>query len=93
MHRSYQDAVNEMRTEEAELERQANLSDEAWSKEQIEKDLTKYRLTHGISEEEIEKCREYLFSIPNIEDVVTRVVTEGLQWKYDRRKKWMTVVV
>ena len=93
LYRDYESAEREMETELAEFQRQAALSDDEWSKEQIEKSLTKYRMAFGVSEEIIDKCRDYLFNLTNIFDVVTRVTTKGLEWKYDRNRKWMSVVV
>ena len=76
-----------------EFNRQAALSDEEWSIEQIEKSLLRYRLSFGIAEDMIEKCRQYLLSLSDLAEVETRVVANGLQWKYSRNKRWMNVVV
>ena len=75
----------------SEFERQAALSDKEWSIEQIEKDLNKYQLSVGATDEQISQCREYLLALPNIEDVVTRVFSGFLQWKYDKGKKWISI--
>lgn len=90
---TYEEAQAEKDAYLAEFERQAALTDAEWSIEQIEKDLLRFRLSNGIPDDVIEECRKYLLSLPNIEEVVTRVSTKGLEWKYDRGKRWYGVSV
>ena len=74
-----------------ELERQASLSDEEWSKEQIEKNLRRYFVWYKILDEDQNRIRNIIFSLPHIEDVETRIMSGQLQWKYEKNKRWNTV--
>ena len=86
--RTWNDAIARRAAILSELARQSALSDDEWSMEQIEKTLLRYRLTFGVPDEIIEKCRAFLSSLPDLFDVVTRVTSKGLEWKYDKKKKW-----
>jgi len=72
-----------------ELIRQANLSDYEWAVEQIDKALA--RLTWK-DEEYKTSAREFLLKQKNVEDIVVRLHAEGIEWKYDRNKKWLYVL-
>ena len=95
LHKTYDEAKAEMDAEIAELNRQASLSDKDWSIEQIEKAIGKYLYMFWIppESEQAQKVREYMMSLKNIEDVEVRVSSEGLQWKYWKNKRWISVVV
>lgn len=76
---------------QAELKRQANLSDLEWSIEQIDKVIDRWAITYDISTEEKTKCRERIMCIDKLENVETRVSGGMVQWKYEDKKRWMTV--
>lgn len=84
------EAQNIVDAYKAELKRQSELSDYEWSVEQIDKTLNK--LTWMDSEYKA-KVRDWLLKQDNVEDIVTRATTNGIEWKYDRNKKWMLVMV
>lgn len=76
---------------QAELKRQANLSDLEWSIEQIDKDIDRWAAIYDISTEEKAKCRERIMCIDKLENDETRVFGGMVQWKYEDKKRWMTV--
>lgn len=75
----------------AELERQSSLSDEEWSKEQIENTLAHYVKCYSIQPEEEQRIRDIVFSLDRIDDVEARIGDGVFQWKYCKNKKWNTV--
>ena len=75
----------------AELERQSKLSDEEWSKEQIENTLDHYVKCYSIQPEEEQRIRDIVFNLDRIEDVEARIGDGVFQWKYCKHKKWNTV--
>lgn len=75
----------------AELERQSKLSDEEWSKEQIENTLGHYVKCYSIQPEEEQRIRDIVFNLDRIEDVEARIGDGVFQWKYCKHKKWNTV--
>ena len=78
---------------EAELFDQADMSELEWSKYLIENDLNHWKRVQGISDENVSRARDYLFALKDLEDIETRVVMEGLQYKHWKRTKWMTVPI
>lgn len=90
---SYEEAENEVKAERAEFERQASLSDEEWSKEQIQHSIDRYCVLFGETKDSdiVKRISDYLFGLDNIVDVETRVNSSGIQWKYWKKKKWMNV--
>lgn len=77
----------------AECERQANLSEYDWSVEQIDTTLSHWKCLYHDSDEHIAKIREYLLSLPNVEDIEIRVANGNIEWKYWKNKKWGGVPV
>ena len=73
-----------------EMERQANMTDEEWSKEQIEKTFTQ-AIRCGIPEEDVIRYRDHLYSQKNIENIETRFSCGHVEWKYVDKKRWITV--
>jgi len=90
---SYEEADAVMQADLAELNRIANLSDYDWSVEQIDKALEKLRVIMQYPEDRIRACREFLLSQDKVEDIDVRVSMKGLEWKYDRNRRWNTVVI
>lgn len=89
--RTYEEAQEIINLHNAEFERQANLSDFEWSIEQIDKDIDRWAAMYSITDEEKARCRERLMSIDNLEYVETRVFDGKIQWRYENKKRWMTV--
>ena len=88
---TWDEAEAEVNANIAEFERQANLSDYDWSVEQIEKTLNRARVF--LHDSQVEQIREYLLSLPNVEDIETRIALDQFQWKYWKNKKWNNVNV
>lgn len=93
LYSTWQEAQEIIDAEKAEFKRQSELSDYDWSVEQIDKTLEKHQAFYHISDEIKQKMRDFILSQKNVEDIVTRSISEGFQWKYDRNKKWMTVII
>jgi len=90
----YNDALKCVEEHDKEMERVANLSDLEFSKEEIEKDLQKYKKINCLDNDIIvDKYREFLFSLKNLEDVETRLRLNDIQWKYTNKKKWNNIDV
>lgn len=87
----YSGAESELNAYTTELKRVASLTDEEWSKEQIEHTLARYKSFGQIDNETISKIRDYLYKQKNIEDIETRITHEGFQYKYFKNKKWITI--
>lgn len=90
---TYQEAKDVIDKIEAERKRQAELSDYEWSVEQIDHDLDRWARFYSIPDDIKQKYRQWLLSRDNVEDIETRVAEGGIQWKYDKNKKWMNIVI
>lgn len=88
LHRDAKSAIAERDAINAEYARQAALSDEEWSIEQIEKQLAKWRLTFLPTQDDFDNVRSRLLALPNIADVETRTTSKGLEWKYFDKRRW-----
>ena len=60
--------------------------------EHIEHNIRKAVFMEFITEEQADEIRQRIQELGNIEDMVTRVSHEGIQWKYDREKRWKTFI-
>ena len=78
---------------EAELEAQAEMSDLEWSVSLIDHDIDRWAKLRGISDENKARARDYLMGLKDLENVETRVIGEGLQYKYWKHKRWVTVPI
>ena len=72
----------------AELKRQSELSDYDWSVEQIDETLARWKACYGISDEDVASARAWLLAQKNVEDIVVRIFGGGIQFKYDRARRW-----
>lgn len=88
---TYEDAQKELTAYNAELARQANLTDEEWSIEEINKEIDRYIHLYGDRKDFAEKARAYILALPHIEDVEVRIFNSSIQYKYFKNKKWITV--
>lgn len=89
---TYEQAKSALDAEEAELKRQAALSDYDWSVEQIDRVLNRWAKLNGVSDEEKQKCRDRILSLDKVEDVEVRLTSDGIQWKYQNNKRWITII-
>lgn len=90
---SYVEAKTACDRYEAELREQAALSDAEWSEYHIREDVARWANLHGISDENKNRALSFLLGLDNLEDVETRVIGEGLQWKYYNKKRWATLPI
>lgn len=74
-----------------ELERQASLSDEEWSIEQIDNTLDRWQSVYKVSDDERQECRKKILSLNKIEDIETRLNGGYIEWKYWNRKRWQAI--
>ena len=88
---TWDEAEAEVNANIAEFKRQASLSDYDWSVEQIDKTLNRARVF--LHDNQVDQIREYLLSLPNVEDIETRIALDQFQWKYWKNKKWNNVNV
>ena len=74
-----------------ELKRQAELTDEKWSIELIEKTLKRWKSIYGISDIDYDYVRDMLLGMDNIVDLEVRLSGGRIEWKYWKNKKWHTI--
>lgn len=91
LYNSYGLALEEVNKLNAEIERQATLTDEEWSIEEISKTIARYQSLYGITDTEAEKIIKFFASNKNVADIETRISFGELQWKYYKNKKWKTI--
>lgn len=90
---TYEEAKSVVEGHEAELKRQAELSDYDWSLEQIDHTLTFWTGLCNVSEEKVKAYREWLLKLDKLEDVEVRIWNKNIQWKYWKNKRWMDIVI
>lgn len=88
---TYEEAAEIVKEYEEELKRQAELSYEEWSVEQITNNINRYTKIYGMSEEDRTEVFERLTNLDNVGDVVTRIFSGCLEWKYDRNRRWNVI--
>lgn len=88
---TWQEANDIVEAHRKELERQAALTDEEWSLEHIDNTLGMWAKACSITEETVQKYRDWLLGLKNIEDVETRIYGERIQWKYWQNKRWQDI--
>lgn len=78
-----------------ELNRQASLSDEEWSLEQIENTIRHHLFMIYPNKEQIEEklqsIMDYFKNRNNIEDIEVRISNGRIEWKYWKNKKWIGI--
>lgn len=88
---TYAEAKKEVDEYLAELKRQSELSDYDWSVEEIDKVLNRWSGLYNISEDVKNDYRKWLLNLDNIEDLVIKINSGDIQWKYDKNKKWRNI--
>lgn len=92
-----EEAIVERDAKIAKLKRQAALSDEEWSLEQIEKDVRRYLHIYlgvlNLEQNKIDKYMNFFKELPKVEDIETRLFGGMLQWKYCKNKAWKNVFI
>lgn len=88
---TYDEAKEVVDKNNAEIERQASLSDYDWSVEQIDKTLSRYQKLTDEPDHIIEKYRKFILNLSCVEDVETRISDGNIQWKYWKHKKWNNI--
>lgn len=90
---TYEEAKAVADVERAELERQARLTDEEWSIEQIQKTLNHWQNCYNVTDEEKKRMFDEIMTFKNIEDIETRMLGGVIQWKYWKNKKWNNIIL
>lgn len=90
---TYKEAKEERDKYIAEFKRQASLSDYEWSVEQIEKTISMWKAYYDATKEEAVKYREWILSMERVEDIETRFYYGSIQWKYEKNKKWNSIIL
>lgn len=86
-----EEAVNVVKEYEAAMKKQSEMSDLEYAISEIDNVLKKYERLYTVSEEQMKNAREFLMSLPNLEQVVVRLIGNSIEWKYERKKKWAAV--
>lgn len=92
VYRTYAEAQQEIDEYEAELNRQASMSDFEWSIEQMDRTLDLWQRNYSITEEDKQAMRDRIMHFDRLEDVEIRIANGKIEWKYDRNKRWMAIV-
>lgn len=93
IYRSYDEAKAVVDAEYAEFDRQAALSDYDWSVEQIDRTLDRWAALYEIEPERKSEARERLLDMKNVEELDTRLSYGGIQWKYEKNRRWNVLQV
>lgn len=91
LYHDFKSAEKEAESLNAEIERQATLTDEEWSIEQIKHNIARYKKLYGVPDEEANKILNVLKSDKKVVDIETRISGGEFQWKYWKNKKWNTI--
>lgn len=90
---TYADAKRDVDCYEAELRRQADLSDYEWSVEHIQHDIARYVEYNKLGKNAMDETLAWFTKQPNVEDIETRFFAGNLEWKYEKHKKWKAVEI
>lgn len=88
LYTNYADANAEKESIIKEFERQASLSDEEWSIEQITKTVNYWQHLYGKTDLNRQKVLDYLLSKDKVVDIETRIFDGNVQWKKCKNKRW-----
>jgi len=88
---NYKNAKADVDAYEAELRRQASLSDYEWSVEEIDKVLNRWAKLYGEPDDIKNRYREWLLSLKDVEDIEVRCSGGAIQWKYWKNKRWNNI--
>lgn len=88
VYKTYDEVKTEIDKRDAELRRQAELSDYDWSVEKIDEALARWSHTYHIDDETKEKYRQRILNFGNVEDIEVRIFSGQIQWKYWKNKRW-----
>lgn len=93
VYRTYKEVEVEIQKIKDEFSRQSNLSDKEWSIEQIENTLKHCGKMCNIPDDTIDRYRQFIMALDDIEHVETRLYMEQIQWKYEKNKIWRNIVL
>lgn len=83
-YKSAQEVIDEQR---AELKRISEMTDKEYSIHMFTE-----RIDSSIYDENYkEYCKSFLMAQDNIEDIVVRVSNKGIDWRYEKNKRWNTI--
>lgn len=90
---TYAEAKEACRKAEQELLNQAEMSDLDWTIHLMDNDLNRWAKNYGISDENKARARQFLMELKDLENIETRVALDGIQYKYWKNTKWMSVPI
>ena len=76
-----------------ELKRVSELTDEEYTKEEIEHVTGRWAKIYNIQDDEKQKVIDFLLAQDNLGDIEVRLFDGMVQWKYWKKKRWMTVMI
>jgi len=88
---TYEEAQKKIFAIEAEYKRISELSDYDWSVELIDRALNRGIGLSIITEHQGEQIRDRLLAMDRVEDIEVRLYNGGIQWKYWKNKRWITI--
>lgn len=86
---TYEQAKSTLEQRNKETERVNNLSDYDYAVYKIETAIDKWGKLYGIFSDDLQKYKNYLLSLKNIEEVEVRLYDQHIQWKYAKNKEWI----
>lgn len=91
LYHTYEDAKKFCDDYDDECKRVAELSDYDYSVECIDKTLSRWKFIYSIPDIIIEKYRDFLLSLDNVEDIEIRILCGNIQWKRIKNRKWVNI--
>lgn len=88
---SYDEAKAVVDAHEAELRRQASLTEAEWSIEQIDHELDRWAALYHIPDDTKNRYRDWILALKPIEDIEVRLCSGELQWKHWKHKNWKNI--
>lgn len=85
VYKDYATAKAVLDKRDADLKRISEMSDRDYSIYEFTQTIDK---AAGLSQSYRDSCKEFLLRQDNIEDIVVRRGHGGIEWKYDRNKRW-----
>ena len=88
---TYAEAQAELDAIEAECKKQAALSDEEWSIQNIDRTLDRWAYLYAIPDDKKMEVRAHILSQGQVDEIVTRINGGGIEWKYDKNRRWLRI--
>lgn len=69
------------------------MSDYEWSVFLINKELNRWQNIYSISNEIIEKYRNFLLNLDDVENIEVRIYGSDIQWKRFKNSRWANIEI